>query len=56
MDVCAAIKSFFQEGKMRKQINHTLTALIAEVNNPAATNNFNRLVYAIAYTKSFMKF
>jgi len=37
---CNAIRSFFEEGKLLKQINHTLIALIPKVNNPTTTNQF----------------
>jgi len=33
-DVCRAIESFFHEGKLLKQISHTLIALIPKVDNP----------------------
>jgi len=33
-DVCQAIKSFFLEGKLLKQINHTLILLIPKVDSP----------------------
>jgi len=39
-EVCTAIRSFFEEGKLLRQINHTLIALIPKVNNPSTTNHF----------------
>jgi len=39
-DVCQAIKSFFLEGKLLKQVNHTLIALIPKVDNPTTTAQF----------------
>jgi len=39
-NVCQAIKSFFQDGKLLKQINHTLIALIPKVANPSSTARF----------------
>ena len=39
-DVCETVKSFFQEGKLLKQINHTLIALIPKVDNPKSTTQF----------------
>jgi len=30
-DVCRAVRSFFEDGKLLKQINHTLIALIPKV-------------------------
>ena len=39
-DVCTAVRSFFEEGKLLKQINHTLIALIPKVSDPATTSQF----------------
>ena len=36
-DVCQAIRSFFLKGKLLKQVNHTLIALIHKVDNPTTT-------------------
>ena len=36
-DVCQAARSFFPEGKLLKQINHTLIALIPKVDNLSVT-------------------
>ena len=38
--VCTAVRSFFEEGKLLKHINHTLMALIPKVGNPTTTNQF----------------
>jgi len=34
------VRSFFEEGKLLRQINHTLIALIPKVSNPTRTNQF----------------
>ena len=34
------LEAFFQEGKVLKQINPTLIALILKVSNPGTTNHF----------------
>jgi len=39
-DVCHAIKTFFREGKLLKQINHTLITLIPKVDNPSSPVHF----------------
>jgi len=39
-DVCQAIKSFFHDGILLKQINYTLIALIPKVENPSSTAQF----------------
>jgi len=39
-DVCQAIRSFFLEEKLLKQVNHTLIALIPKVDNPTTTAQF----------------
>ena len=39
-DVCRAIRSFFQDGKLLKQINHTLIGLTPKVDNPSVTAQF----------------
>jgi len=39
-DVYQAVRSFFLEGKLLKQINHTLMALIPKVDNPLVTVQF----------------
>ena len=39
-DVCHAIKTFFCEGKLLKQINHTLITLIPKVDNPSSLVHF----------------
>jgi len=39
-DVCQAIKSLFREGKLLKQFNDTLIALIPKVYNPCSTGHF----------------
>jgi len=39
-DVCHAIKSFFHDGKMLKQINHALIALIPKIACPTSTTHF----------------
>jgi len=40
MDVCSTVKLFFQDGKLLKQLNHTLIALIPKVANPTTTVQF----------------
>jgi len=39
--MCKAIKSFFHDGKLLKQINHTFIALIPKMDNPTATAHFH---------------
>ena len=39
-EVCTAVRSFLEEGKLLRQINHTLITLIPKLNNPSTTNQF----------------
>jgi len=38
--VGTAVRSFFEEGKLLKQINHTLIPLTPKVSNPATSTQF----------------
>jgi len=38
--LCLVVKDFLSSGKMLKEINHTLIALIPKVHNPEQTNHF----------------
>ena len=37
---CSAIREFFHSGKLLKELNHTLIALIPKVVNPETTSQF----------------
>ena len=39
-DICQATRSFFIEGKILKQINHTFIALIPKVDNSSVTEQY----------------
>ena len=39
-DVCQAIKTFFRDGKVLKQLNHTLITLIPKVETPSSPGQF----------------
>ena len=54
-DVCHAVKSFFQDGKMLKQINHTLIALIPKVDNPSSTAQFRPISLCNSFYKIIAK-
>jgi len=54
-DVCQAIKSFFHNGKMLKQINHTLIALIPKVENPSTTAQFRLISLCNSFYKIIAK-
>jgi len=56
-DVCHAIKLFFNDGKLLKQINHMLIALIPKIDQPNSTAHF-RLIkfYVIACIRSLRKY
>jgi len=41
VDVCHVIKSFFNDGKLLKQINHTLIALIPKIDQPNSAAHFH---------------
>ena len=38
--MCQAIKSFFLDGKLLRQVNHTLIALIPKADHPTTTAQF----------------
>nr|GEW15224.1 hypothetical protein [Tanacetum cinerariifolium] len=39
-DVCRAVREFFDNGKLLKEVNHTFLALIPKVNTPMCVNDF----------------
>jgi len=55
IDVCQAIKSFFNDGKILKQINHTLIALIPKVENPSLTAQFRPISLCNSFYKIIAK-
>ena len=54
-DVCRAIKSFFTDGKLLKQVNHTLIALIPKVENPSSTAQFRPISLCNSFYKIIAK-
>ena len=53
--VCTVVRSFFEEGKLLKQINHTLMALIPKVSNPTTTNQFRAISFCNTIYKIISK-
>jgi len=54
--VIKAIKSFFHNGKILKQINHTFITLIPKVDNHRQPITTDQLVYALPSIKQFLRF
>ena len=54
-DICTTIKSFFKEGKLLRQINNALIALIPMSLLHQRPVNFDLLIFAIPFTRSFQK-
>jgi len=54
-DVCQAIKSFFRDGKLLKQINHTFIALVPKVDNPSSTAHFRPISLCNSFYKIISK-
>lgn len=44
-----AIKAFFHSGKILKEVNHTLIALVPKVDNPVTTNDFRPISLCTLY-------
>jgi len=54
-DVCQAIKSFFLDGKLLRQINHTLIELIPKVENLTTTAQFRPISLCNSLYKIIVK-
>jgi len=54
-DVCHAIKSFFDDSKLLKQVNHMLIALIPKVENLSTTAQFRPISLCNSFYKIIAK-
>jgi len=53
--VCQAIKSFFHDDKLLKQINHTLITLIPKIDNPTSATHFRPISLCNSLYKIIVK-